>query len=849
MQEQVSVPDPVCLVSSSSSEVRDDNCYVQLGKYLWESQSEVISDETVADTETVEEGLITFMERKDMSTTGLPTHSVLTNHTTNTDIGRFLARPVRIDVSSWNESSIALLTTFNPWYLWATNSYVQQKLNNYAFFRGDLKLKFQLSASPFYYGLILANYRPLTTFKTDTIFHDASLKWFIPQSQRPHVKIDPAIGDTYEMVLPFIWPLNMFKLDTASDFNNLGNIRLDIYSPLRSANGVTTAGVTITTYAWIENLELSGATAAYAAQSDEYGEGVISKPASWVANIAGNLESIPVIGTFATATRIGASAIGAIASLFGFTNVPVISDTEPMRSEAFPQLASSEISYPVHKLTLDPKNELSVDPRIFGLPDGHDEMSIASIARRESFLCTSTWTTADTANTLKFSSLVQPFLADSVSISGGTVWQMPPIAWLSNMFEYWRGDIVFVVRVIASKYHKGKLKISFDPAGYGTGINNILTNDNTANIVQTSILDIGENREVEFTVPYQQASQFLRVAPAMGIGWSTSTTPSIFRTDSYDNGYFTIRVQNVLTAPILTSSVDIHIFVRAGDNFEFADPTDVDTSHTMSYFVPQSEEYISKPINGKVQLGDVAHGTDKQYLVHFGEQVVSLRSVLHRMNRLECERIIPSSSANTFQQVEKIAARLPKCPGYNPNGTSVANKQGTGTYNYNFCNMTSLVYLANAFLGYRGSTNYTFNLGNNTPIKEVVTFRAQNTSAGLNTLNATITTSSQFAREGCGPSCETGASLTNQITQAGVNVAYPMFTYWKFLSTDPNKGNVPGAEDPEMLTMRFNLAFPSTTITDNVIISTYVAAGPDFSLHFFMNSPSLYVYTTYPAAA
>lgn len=849
MQEQVSVPDPVCLVSPSSSEVVEENCYTTLGKFLWESQAEVISDETVANTETVEEGLVTFLERMDVSVTGVPTHSVLTNHTTNTNISTFLSRPVRIDVSTWNESSTGLLQSFNPWYSWATNAYVQQKLNNYAFFRGDLKLKFQLSASPFYYGLILANYRPLTGYKYDTIYHDASNKWLIPQSQRPHVKIDPAVGDTYEMVLPFIWPLNMFKMDVALDFNKLGNMRFDIYSPLRSANGVTTSGITITTYAWIENLELSGATAAYAAQSDEYGQGVVSKPASWVADVAGRLESIPVIGTFATATRIGASAIGAIASLFGFTNVPVISDTEPMRSEAFPQLATSEISYPIHKLTLDPKNELSVDPRIFGMPDGHDEMSIASVVQRESYLCTSTWSTSDTAGTLKFSSLVQPFLADTATITGATVWQMPPMAWLSNAFEYWRGDIVFVVRVIASKYHKGKLRISFDPNGYGSGINNILTNDNTANIVQTSILDIGENREIEFTVPYQQASQFLRVAPSMGIGWSTSTSPSIFHTDSYDNGYFTIRVQNVLTAPVLTSSVDIHIFVRAGHNFEFADPSDIDNTHQMSYFVPQSEEYISKPINGKVQLGDVSHGTKKQYLVHFGEQVVSLRSVLHRMNRLECERIIPSSSANTLQQVEKIVARQPKCPGYITSGTSVANKQATGTFNYNFCNMTALCYISNAYLGYRGSTHYTFNLGNNTPIKEIVTFRAQNTNAGLNTLNSTITTSSQFSREATGPSCETGASLTNQITQAGVNVAFPMYTYWKFLSTDSDRGNVPGPEDPEMMTMRFNLAFPSTTITDNVIISTYISAGPDYSLHYFLNVPSLYVYNTYPAAA
>ncbi|APG78918.1 hypothetical protein [Beihai picorna-like virus 48] len=850
-QDAVSVPNPVRSVSSSSSiEEEEFECYKSLGSYLWQSQSaEIILDETKAETQETVEGLVTFMERQDLKTVGLTTNSVLGSTTVNTHIASFFARPVRINVFTWNESDVGARTNFNPWTLWATTASVQNKLANYAFFRGDLKLKIQISASPFYYGLMLANYRPLTGFKGDTIYHGIDNTWKIGQSQRPHVKIDPANGDTYEMVLPFLYPYNMFPLQTASLFDTLGNFRFDIYSNLQSANGVSGTGITVTTYAWIENIELSGATAGYAAQSDEYGTGVVSKPASWVADIAGRLESVPVIGTFATATRLGATAIGAIASLFGFTNVPVISDTEPVRVEAFPKFANCETGFPVEKLTLDPKNELSVDPRIFGMPDGKDEMAISHIVQRESYLTMSTWSTADSPGTIKFSTLVTPNLYDTISITGALVQQLTPMAWLSNMFQYWRGDIVITLRVIASKYHKGKLKISFDPSGYGTGINNILTNDNTANIVQTSILDIGENREVEFTIPYQQYAQFLKIGNyGGGNPWSTSASPSLTHDATQDNGFFTVRVQNALTAPVLSSSVDILIFVRAGENFEFAAPDEIDSSHQASYFSPQSDEYICMPINGKVVLGNVNKSTDNQYLVHFGEQVVSLRTVLHRFNRLSCDRVAPSGTANTYQVIEKICARLPMTPGYVSTGYSTANKQATGTYGYNFCTFTALAYVANAYIGYRGGVNYTFNVANNVPVKNVVAFRAPNTQVAVNSTTTVVTSNSQLARAATSIAGSAGSALTNQLTQSGLNVMMPMFTQYKFLSTDITKGNVPGSEDPEMLSLKFDLAFPTTTISDSVLINTYVAAAPDFTLLYFINAPSIYIYGTYPAA-
>jgi hypothetical protein len=848
--EHVSVPNPVRSVSSSSSDDGEEyNRYAQVGFSLWSSQSaEIVTDDTKHEAETNVEGLINFLERQELSPTGPPARETLHNITSNTYIANFLSRPVKVQTFTWNESdTVGSKVNFGLWSDWVQTPSVKNKLNNYSFFRGDLKVKVQISASPFYYGMLLMSYRPLTAFKVDTYYVDPNNDWLTSVSQRPHIKIDPENGDTYEFTQPFIYPYNAMNLQDLSEFQNMGNTRFDVLTPLRSANGVTGQGITVTVYCWVENMTLSGASAGYAAQSDEYGDGCVSKPASWVANIAGRLSDMPVIGPFATATKIGASAIGAIASMFGFTNVPVITDTEPMHPEPFPKLASAEIGFPVQKLTLDPKNELSVDPRIFGLPDGIDEMTVSSMAQREAYLTSATWSTADTTDTIKFSCLMHPALGKYGSMTGGAYAQLTPLGFTAVPFSQWRGDIIITLRVIASKYHKGKLKISYDPSGNTASGYNILTNANTANVVQTMIMDIGETREIEITVPYQQARQFLDTG-GWFTDWSTSSTPSLTTDRTKDNGILTVRVQNILTAPVASSNVDIQVWIKGGSNIEFANPAEIDNTHTNSYYAPQSDEYISTPVNGKVTLGSVKHDTRGQYVTHFGEDVKSFRQMLHRYNKLMTDYASPSSTPNTYQYIVKTLPRLPMTPGYCNIGYHTANKQVSGTAPYNFCEFTLLAYLANAFLAYRGSVNYSFNVDGNVAAGNMTAARYKGTGANFTTVSNTTTTLSQLARAATTVSGLKGMALTNQLTQAGLNVTCPMYVKERFLPTDPFKGNLPPSGD-ECLRLQVDLPFPSTTTSGNVLVHTYVATGPDFSLHYFLNAPTLYYYSTYPAAA
>ncbi len=857
-QDEVSVPVPVGQASESSSVVENDDSVEYTFHYRYFPQSaDVVVDETKHEADIDTKINTHFLENKMTSVAKVDTINYLHPKTKFTAIQNFFRRPVRINTKLWNESDpIGGSGTMFPWNDWATTNSVKNKLNNFAYFRGDLHLKFQISASPFYYGMIQASYQPLPLFKSDTIVVDTNNNYLIPRSQRPKVEIDPALGDTFEMVLPFIYNYNMVDIQSALDVFNLGKIYWDIYSPLQSANGVSGSGITITTYAWVEDITLVGASAGYAVQSDEYGEGPVSRPASWLSRFASNFTNIPIIGPFAMATQIGAGAVASIASIFGYTNVPVIEDTSPMRSEPFPKLASSEIGYPVEKLTLDPKNELSIDPRIVGLNSGTDELAIANIVQRQSYLARSNWSTSDTVDTIKFTTRLTPVMCGVTS--SGTNQQVygAPMSYISNMFKYWRGDLIFTFKIICSKYHKGKLRISYDPNGRNIAGENIIVSADTVNTVSTTIWDIGETNICEVRIPYQQNKQFLALNNYGTTVWTTSSSPSFTRDQTTDNGMLTIRVQNVLTSPIASSPVDILVYVRGAENLEFANPDEIDSTNTLSFFQPQSEEFNLNNVVQEVELGDVSNDVSSQYMTHFGENIKSLRQVLRRYSKHESLLLGNGGTpANSYSFWFLRFLRLPTSPGFQTGALNYANKiVGSGIAPYNFVHFTPLSFISNAFLCYRGSVNRTFNIAGSTDSGSIRCYRMNNNYPAIllnSRLDFPITSNGSLSRAATYVSGACGQALTDQRTQAGVNVQFPMFTNSIFQSTDPAftvAGNSIDGSDGDSLGVLVDLFYPSTTSTSQ-ICNCYIAAGTDFSLHFFLNVPTVWIMSTYPTAS
>jgi hypothetical protein len=141
----------------------------------------------------------------------------------------------------------------------------------------------------------------------------------------------------------------------------------------------------------MENVELSGPTVGTTLQAgiDEF-RGPISGPASAVASLARDYSRAPVIGRFATAAQIGASAVARMSSLFGYSNLIQQDGGRQIVNNPLPDFSSVGMSHPTAKLSLDPKNELTVDSSVLGL-DGGDELDISRIVTRQSYVDFFSW--------------------------------------------------------------------------------------------------------------------------------------------------------------------------------------------------------------------------------------------------------------------------------------------------------------------------------------------------------------------------------------------------------------------------------------------------------------------------
>lgn len=804
---------------------------------------EVMLAPTVPEMATTTEVTTTFIDANagpSVGTSTSPLDYELADAQTSADLASFLARPVRVLALTWAPSDPVGFISSNQqvWANFLNNTSIKNKLSNYAFIRGNLKLKIVTNASPFLYGSLRMVYRPLHLFKGLTVSSTFPSS-LVPYSQMPGVWITPAHSEGAEFTCPFIWPKSFVRTLVLSDVNAMGAMDLVVYNPIASANGATSS-VNVQVYAWMEDVVLAGPTVGAVLQGDEYGVGAVSAPASAIAAAASKFGRVPVIGRFAKATEIGASAVSKIAKLFGFTNVPVIEDTKPMRNSPFPSMASAEIGYPHDKLALDPKNELSIDPAIAGL-GSDDELAVSHFVQRESFLVGTSWTSAQTADTPLFTSLVLPQLTYAV----GDVIDFTPAALVSNMFRNWRGDLIFRFKFIATPFHKGRVRISYDPQS-----TLIQTTGDTGPFVLNKIIDLGAETDVEFRIPYQQALPWCyTLTDNASAVWSTSASPTLSSTETFHNGLISLKVLTSLTGPTTTASVGVQVFVRGAENLEFANPSNVPSDLTP--FAIQSEEYYDTGIAMKDTMGASTEAATHRALVNFGESVHSLRTLMRRHNYLDTV-VASATSANTNGVLRIEQTRFPAHYGYDPSGLNLAKGiiVPATNFKFNFVNVTPWHLISNCFLAQRGSMNWVFNPERGTTgytsriCRNNTTFNTYNVAyhVGPNT-NPNISVCNYWRNS---TPCGAGASLTHTMTTNGHAIVAPSFSPFKFQTTMPELATSPApasssAYDGTVYDW-LSVEIPFNTAVANpglLTIERYFGIGADYTMHFFMNCPTL----------
>jgi len=666
------------------------------------------------------------------------------------DLNNFFSRPVLVGSLKWtvgNGPGI-LLSNLNPWSLYWRNTRVANRISNFKLLRAKMHVRVLLNGSPMHYGRAIIFYTPLPG--DDDVgraqgINPEPIQNLVNNSQKPHLWLNPTTSQGGDMELPFLWYNNALDLPTG-EFDQMGNLDLVAVTPLRHANGGL-SDVNITILAWATDVVLSSPTTCnvdgISPQSDEYSNKPFSVKATNFASMMDRLSTAPVIGPYARATSLAASAASGIAALFGFSK-PLQLERCVMVPKATNDMAVSGGNDDGHKLTLDPKQELTVDPRAFGL-GSKDEMDIRHVASTESYIDTFTWTSGNStpAGTILWNGIVDP---GQYVIYGAAGLDIPKInmtasCFATTPFQYWRGSIIYRFQIVCSALHKGRLRIVYDPEI------EVSANDPTRitpeyNLAYHTVVDISETQDFEVVVGWGQPSSYRENCFYAGIGPMFDNTPLLYNSslNTAGNGVLGVYVMNELVNP--SASVDdcyVVVSMRAGPDFEVACPTSRPMARlrylTHSLVNPPEalvaeiiEEETAEPQSAELPVSAVPSGeanmaqgaamsntmadlgslTSHTNDVFMGETVRSFRTLLKRftMSELVNVSIAPTGTDNGAVAIQRPA--MPIEPGYTRKsdlGTErVTRTVQTKEYAYGF--LTPLRFISSGYVGWRGSIRW-----------------------------------------------------------------------------------------------------------------------------------------------
>jgi len=358
---------------------------------------------------------------------------------------------------------------------------------------------------------------------------------------------------------------------------------------------------------------------------DEYSEpGPVTTIATAVSKIGNTLSDIPIIGPFAKATSTIAGTVGKVAGWFGWAKPLVLTDPTYVKHLPFMNGAVTIGKDTPFKISVDPKQELSVDQSLGGVEE--DQMSILAISSRESFLTSFTWADTDVAlTTILWGTLVTPYLfqqAEWTSTGAQGLVQPTAMMFAAQPFNSWRGKINFRFEVVCSKFHRGKLLFKFEPNFAMEGL--ISSGSTKLNQQNTVILDIQNGQEVSFEVDWAHVRNWCAApesvqanSPPCDLEGQAASYVSHLETEV--NGFLEVRALNELVQPADLADVQINVYVCCKDLQVNRPSKDIMPATRLLTYTE------SKEINPTGSKAD-----EKIFLDHYGEKIFSFRSLLKR---------------------------------------------------------------------------------------------------------------------------------------------------------------------------------------------------------------------------
>jgi hypothetical protein len=508
-------------------------------------------------------------------------------------------KPILLAQVPWNTTQEPGANIYGPKsipsILTEVNSTMRNLFRIFAYYKLDIKLRFQLNSTPFNCGRIIAWFNPLIAPTNQDNYPSD----YISATGYPHVLIDASTSTVAELVIPFQHIQTYFTTNTSDSLDILGTLNVQVLNTLRVGEGASVP-IYLAIYIMADISSLHVTIPEHEPIIPESSDGVSDAVATAVATVGAPIKSlvtgIPIIGGLVD------SALSGLSRGFGGLDAPEnpVVDVNAV-PRAFPSISRGAGPMEFEKLSLVPATSSVADSIPF-CGTGTDEMDLNYITKIPMLVNKFYWTTALQDNAfwpLPVSPLVcwtdTTVTGEAPTITHTRRYYPSYLAYFSSPYCFWRGGIKFRFDFISTPYHTGRILFFWVPNGIVL-YNNTLDNPPTlqeATMYPHVVFDLKLNKEVELTVPYDTYTPMKR-QKYYDDGESFFPAPKDavnsvkISNDGTRGKYYAETCNGVLMAYILTplscpnstaQQIDINIYMYAADDYEvrclrnnFSDP-------------------------------------------------------------------------------------------------------------------------------------------------------------------------------------------------------------------------------------------------------------------------------------
>jgi len=292
--------------------------------------------------------------------------------------------------------------------------------------------------------------------------------------------------------------------------------------------------------------------------------GVISSGFGQVSGGLSTLSKIPILGNLFTRPAWISSAASNIFKILGFSKPTSQSPACESKLRGQNRMANYNGVDTSHKMALSADNEIETKPGMAGT--SADEMDMSHILSIPNFWDRFNWDTTQSTDTILWDNFVTPFKVKNYSATITDRFRCTHMGYVANTHGYWRGSIVYTFKFVKTKFHSGRLRISFIPFYFNTTIS---TGTPDVSRTQKVIVDLRESTEVSFTIPYVSSRPWMFcIRPEAS--WLGANNQLMYNAVT---GIVRVEVLNQLVAANnVFPSVETLVEVNGGPDLTFAAP-------------------------------------------------------------------------------------------------------------------------------------------------------------------------------------------------------------------------------------------------------------------------------------